>query len=249
MTRIQAHRGASKERPENTMAAFRRAEELRANGMEMDVHLLPDGSLVVHHDNELGRTVNGTGSIYDYTFERLRELSAGASFSEEYREERAPSFRELLEFLQGNDLFLNVEIKADTGFLTGVEDAVVEMLREFRMENRCIISSFNHYILANIKKRAPEFPVGALYELTLEKDMVEYAAANGFNALHAYYRLVDRDLVERAHRLGIAVNVWTVDEPADIRRMLELGVDNLISNDAALALRMRDDFEKEGNEK
>ena len=84
MTNIQAHRGASKERPENTMAAFRRAEELHADGIEMDVHLLPDGSLAVHHDDQLGRTVNGTGSIYGYTFAQLRELSAGAGFSPAY---------------------------------------------------------------------------------------------------------------------------------------------------------------------
>lgn len=247
MTNIQAHRGASKERPENTMAAFRRAEELHADGIEMDVHLLPDGSLAVHHDDQLGRTVNGTGSIYGYTFAQLRELSAGAGFSPAYRDERVPSFRELLEFLKGNDLVLNVEIKTNTGFLTGVEDAVVDMLREYRMEGRCIISSFNHFVLANIKKRAPELPVGALYGFTLGKDMAEYAAANGFNALHADYHLVDRALVEKAHSLGIAVNVWTVDQPADIRRMLELHVDNIISNDAALALELRDAFEKEGN--
>lgn len=249
MTRILAHRGASKEQPENTMAAFRRAEELQADGIEMDVHLLPDGSLPVHHDDRLGRTVpEGTGSIYGYTFEAIRQFSAGAAFGEEYRNEKIPSFRELLEFLKGNSLYLNVEIKANTGFITGVEDRVVAMLREYHMEDRCIISSFNHFILKNIKKRYPDFQVGALYSITLDKDMAEYGAEWGCNALHADYHLVDQALVEKAHSLGIAVNVWTVDQKEDIRRMLELGVDCIISNDAALALAERDAFEKEKGE-
>ncbi|MGI5856212.1 MAG: glycerophosphodiester phosphodiesterase [Candidatus Merdivicinus sp.] len=243
MTKIQAHRGASKERPENTMAAFRRAEELHADGIEMDVHLLADGNLAVHHDDRLGRTVvEGSGSIYGYTFEQLRAFSAGLGFSEEYRSEKVPSFRELLEFLKGNQIVLNVEIKAGTGFLTGVEDAVIAMLREYHMEDRCIISSFNHFVLKNIKERYPEFAVGALYSVTLGKDMADYAASWGCDALHADYHLVDQALVDKAHSLGIAVNVWTVDGEEDINRMLAFGVDNIISNDAALALKLRDAF-------
>lgn len=105
-----------------------------------------------------------------------------------------------MEFLKGNSLYLNVEIKANTGFITGVEDRVVAMLREYHMEDRCIISSFNHFILKNIKKRYPDFQVGALYSITLDKDMAEYGAEWGCNALHADYHLVDQALVEKALR-------------------------------------------------
>ena len=110
------------------------------------------------------------------------------------------------------------------------------------MEDRCIISSFNHFVLKNIKERYPEFAVGALYSVTLGKDMVDYAASWGCDALHADYHLVDQALVDKAHSLGIAVNVWTVDGEEDINRMLAFGVDNIISNDAALALKLRDAF-------
>ncbi len=226
MTKIQAHRGASCERPENTLAAFRRAIELGADGIELDVHLLPDGTLAVHHDATLGRCEPGmSGSLYSRT---ARELSALG----------IPTFREALEVIAPSGLFLNVEVKAGTGFLTAVGEETVRLLRESGMEKRCILSSFNHYLLRELKQSFPGFQVGALYSAAYGFDMVDYAVRHGFDALHADYRLADEALVQKAHAAGLAVNVWTVDREADIRRMLLLGVDNLISNDAALALRL-----------
>lgn len=244
MTKIQAHRGACSERPENTMAAFRRAIELHADGIETDVALLADGSLIIHHDDKFGRTVPGlSGSIYDHTFEEIRKHSAGAYYSEKYKDEKVPTLEELLELMQGNSMILNVELKTAQGFINGVEDRVVELLRQYHMEDRCIISSFHHPYLANIKKRYPQIPVGALYYSTLGwkiPDLADYAAANHFDALHAWYLLVNEELVEKAHRMGIAVNVWTPDEEADIDRMLDLGVDTIITDDAALGMKLRD---------
>ena len=97
--------------------------------------------------------------------------------------------------------------------------------------------------MANIKKRYPQNPVGAHYYSTLGwkiPDLADYAAANHFDALHAWYPLVNEELVEKAHRMGIAVNVWTPDEEADIDRMLDLGVDTIITDDAALGMKLRD---------
>ena len=237
MTRIQAHRGVSCERPENTMAAFRRAVEIGAGGIELDVHLLPDGTLAVHHDDVLGRCEsNRTGSIYSYTAETLAEADAGSKFSPEYAGERIPHFSEVLELLAPTGLFLNVEIKANTGFLTDVARETVRQLKEYGMEKRCILSSFNHFLLQEVRAEFPDMPTGVLYSQTLGFDMAEYASQNGFQALHADYHLVDAALVEKAHRLGLEVNVWTVDDPNDIKRMLDLKVDNLISNNPALAL-------------
>lgn len=239
MTRIQAHRGASAERPENTMAAFRRAVELGADGIELDVHLLRDGVLAVHHDAVLGRCETGLeGSIYHYTMEELRTADAGGKFDGSYAGERIPDFQEVLELLAPTSLVLNVEIKAGTGFLTEVGEKTVQLLREYGMEKRCILSSFNHAVLLDIKQKHPDLPVGALYSEDYGLDMVDYARRYGFDALHSDYRLVDANLVERAHAAGIAVNVWTVDAPADIRRMFQIGVDTVISNDPAQALQL-----------
>ena len=112
MTRIHAHRGASAERPENTMAAFRRAKEMNAYGIEMDVHLLNDGTLAVHHDTDLGRCDNAEGRITSFDYNTIRSFSVGEKFSSEYKDEKIPYFTELLEFLQENPIFLNCEIKS-----------------------------------------------------------------------------------------------------------------------------------------
>ncbi|MGI5893314.1 MAG: glycerophosphodiester phosphodiesterase [Candidatus Merdivicinus sp.] len=236
MTEIQAHRGASAECPENTMAAFRRAAELGVKGVELDVYLLPDGNLVVHHDDKLGRCeLEAEGSIYEYTAAQLCKMDVGTKFSPDFAGEHIPTFREVLDFLVKTPLFLNVEIKAATGFLTGIEDHVLKLLREYDMEKRSMISSFHHFILTEIRKKYPEMPVGALYSRNYGIDMVEYACKWGFHALHSKYPLVDAELVKRAHEAGLAVNVWTVDQPDDIQRMLDIGVDHIISNNPALA--------------
>lgn len=234
MSVIQAHRGASKERPENTMAAFRRAAELGSFGLEMDVHLLPDGSMIVHHDDDLGRCENASGSLYSYTGAQLQKIAVGKNHPGEFEQEPMPTFDELLQWLQTNDLFLNVEIKPGA-FITEVGERTVQMLEQYGMKDRCIISSFNHEILREIKQQHPEYKVGILYSQPND-DVVAYCLKYGFDAIHPYYRIIDEALVRECHRNGIAVNVWTVDEPDDIRRMIEWGVDGVISNDAATAL-------------
>lgn len=236
--KVQAHRGASKERPENTMAAFRRAAELRADGIELDVHLLKDGSLVVHHDSDLGRCETVKGKIYDFSGKNIQSFSIGEWFSPKYKRETIPFFQEVLDFLKANNLFLNVEIKAESGFLNDIADRVVLLLNEYNMVNRCIISSFNHYVLKEIKEKYPQYKTGVLYVEDLSLDIVAYCQKHQFDAIHPYYRNVSRELVERCHKSGISVNVWTVDSPADILRMMEYGVDRVISNDVATAVKV-----------
>lgn len=238
MSVILAHRGASKERPENTMAAFRRAEELNVFGLEMDVHLLPDGTMIVRHDDNLGRCENVSGSIYSLSGAEVQKIPVGKNHPGEFENETMPSFGELLQWLQTNRMFLNVEIKPG-GFLSEVGERTVEALEQYRMRERCIISSFDHHILREIKQRHPEYKVGILYSQPCG-DVVDYCLKYGFDAIHPYYRLISEPLVRDCHRSGIAVNVWTVDEPDDIRRMIEWGVDSVISNDAAAAQQILD---------
>lgn len=234
MIKIQAHRGASKERPENTMSAFKRAIELGADGIELDVHLLCDGSLVVHHDNKLGRCENVEGSIYGLSKENIKSFSIGEKFSDEYKNEVIPYLYEVLELLKGNGLFLNVEIKADSGFINQIADEVVRLLDEYNMVNRCIISSFNHYILKEIKEQHPQYKVGILYSSSYY-DVVHYCMEHKFDAIHPNFNEIDKKIVEKCHKNGILVNVWTVDLPEDLKKMLECGVDTVISNDVITA--------------
>lgn len=233
MTKIHAHRGASKERPENTMAAFRRAKEMNAYGIEMDVHLLNDGTLVVHHDGDLGRCDNAEGRITEFDKDSIRSFSAGEKFSPEYKDEKIPYFSELLEYLQQNPMFLNCEIKALEENVDKVAVPVLEMLEKYNMADKCIISCFAADVLDEIKQKYPQYKVGWLTDGKMER--LDYCIEHHFDAVHPYFPEITPEYVKYAHDHNILVNVWTVDEAEDIRRMKECGVDVVISNDVATA--------------
>lgn len=237
--KIQAHRGASKERPENSMAAFRRAAELGADGIELDVYRLKDGRLIVYHDSKLDRMTDLTGSLLDYDWETLKNVSIGRKFDERFAGETIPLFEDVLKFFAGNNLFLNCEIKNSApGFDSGVEDDVAALLDKYGMAGRSIISSFNHEYLKNIKRKYPQFKVGILFGKPLECDVAKYCAEFGFDAIHPYWAIVDENpaLVRAVHDIGVLVSVYTVDLPEQFTRMREIGVDTVITNDVATAL-------------
>ena len=147
---VMAHRGFSSKAPENTMAAFTLALDAGAEGIELDVHLTKDGEVVVIHDHTLARTTNGTGLVADLTLAELQELDAGLWFSPEFKGERLPSLREVLELLKEHNVLLNVETKAALGY-EQLNEKLASLLDEYAMWEKTIISSFNHFDLVHIK--------------------------------------------------------------------------------------------------
>ena len=221
MTKIMGHRGAKSECTENTMEAFKKAVKLDAYGIETDVHMLFDGSLVMYHDtviNKIGQ------SIYKFDGKTV-----GKTLPE------APFFEDMLKYYSKTGKVLNIEIKDESGFYTDVGDAVANMLKKYNMQDRTIISSFNHRIIAEIKKKYPEFKVGALYWYTSGLDIVSYCKKHSIDAVHPHFSDVDRDFVEKCHKAGIDVNVWTVNTTADMLRMKEIGVDIIMTDNIPLA--------------
>ncbi|MDD3766932.1 MAG: glycerophosphodiester phosphodiesterase family protein [Eubacteriales bacterium] len=237
MANVMAHRGASKIAPENTMAAFIKAKELGAYGVELDVHILPDKTVVVHHDANLGRCEDVEGSIYNYRYRTIKSFSVGEKFSPEFKNEVVPYFDEVLKYLKENDIFLNCEVKRGTGFSFADEEEVVGLIEKHDMAKSSIISSFDHRLLINIKKKHPNYKIGILYSETYGIDMIEYCVENSIDAVHPHYNLIDKAFVDRAHQNGLEVNVWTVNNIEDIKRMKEYGVDNIISDDVITALK------------
>src|SRR5690606_20002442 len=152
---IIAHRGASDQAPETTMAAFRRALDIGADGIELDVHMSADGRLVVIHDETVDRTSNGKGLVKDKTLAELKELDFGSWFSEGFRGEKIPELEDVLELLSDRDVLLNIEIKNGPVFYPGIETAVADALQKYGMTDRTIISSFNHYTLVEIRRYDP----------------------------------------------------------------------------------------------
>lgn len=150
--KVYAHRGSSGTHPENTIAAFRAAAVLPVYGVEFDVHMTKDGELVVIHDESIDRTSNGKGFIKDMTLAELKHYDVGKGFSPKFKGETIPTLREVLYVFKDTHHHLNIELKSDIFPYDGMEQKVLQMLKDYRLEERVVISSFNHEMVRNFKK-------------------------------------------------------------------------------------------------
>lgn len=214
---IIAHRGASAKAPENTMPAFRKALELGAGGIELDVQLSRDGRVVVIHDERIDRTSSQKGWVKDLTLEELRVPDFGSWFSPEFRGVTIPTLDEVLELLSQGDTLLNIELKNGPVFYPGIEDAVLALVKKYNMIEKVIISSFNHYSLMEVKKLRPEIRTGLLYMEGLV-DPWEYALKLGAYAIHPLFYGIIPEIVKGCRENGVAVNPFTVDQPEIIKK-------------------------------
>lgn len=232
-----AHRGASKVSPENTLPAFRKALDLGADGIELDVRLSADGVPVVIHDATVDATSNGSGRVDRKTVAELKQLNAEARLGATRAglgalpETRIPALAEVLDGL-GQELLINIELKGVRPFDGRLEHAVVEQVNRFGLRSRVLLSSFNPLALRRIQRIDPNIPTGLIClrptwpSLGLASLIVEWPT----RALHPHHSLVDAEFVRRAHEQGVRVHTWTVDDPALMRRLIALNVDGIITN-------------------
>lgn len=219
---VIAHRGASAHRPENTMPAFALAVEQRADMIETDLHVTRDGAVVITHDEELAG-LGGRGEIADATLAEIRALDAGGGA-------RVPTLDEMLDAF-GAAIAFNLELKKGTrAEYEGLEAQAIEAVRTRGIAERTLFSSFYDPVLARLRAAAPEARIGLLISRRYPIRIVERARALGAEAIHPEAPLVDVALVETAHEAGLAVYVFTVDDEAEMRRLLSLGVDGLFTN-------------------
>ncbi len=234
---VFAHRGASKQAPENTMAAFRKALELGAGGIELDVHLSRDGHIVVTHDELVNRASNGKGYVKDKTLDELRLLDFGSWFSPAYANEKIPELEDVLKLIEGWDGILNIELKNGPVFYPGLEQAVLDMLSKYNMISRTIISSFNHYSLVEIRRLNSEIRTAPLYVAGIFEPW-NYAKKLGAGAIHPLFYNIVPQVMEGCKLNGIKVHPYTVDEPEYIRAMIAAGVDGIITNVPDIVLKI-----------
>ena len=239
MTYVWAHRGASGYAPENTLEAFALADKMKADGIELDVHLSKDGEIIVTHDENVQRVTCGVDAmVKDLTLAELKKLDVYNGV-EGYRNVRIPTLPEVLDFLKTNNLYLNIELKTGIVLYDGIEQKTIDAVRAAGLQDRVIYSSFNHYSLLKVRRLDPNAVCGLLYDAMLYQPW-DYARQLGVQALHPHFSeptFVTGE-VEAAHRLGLSVNVWTVNEEADLRRMAEMNCDGIISNYPDVALRV-----------
>ncbi len=227
-TQIWAHRGASAYRTENTMPAFELAAVQKADGVELDVQLSKDGVVAVLHDETIQRIWNGTGFIKDMLYSELRALRAKKAPEDE--KAYIPTLLEVLTFCASTSLQVNIELKNSVQLYPGLEEKVLELVEQMNMKSRVIYSSFNHLSLIHIKELDKNARVGLLYSEIMAKPW-EYAEKLGAYAIHpAQNSLYIPEFAKSCHDNGIAVNVWTVDDPKIMRHCMEQQVDGIITN-------------------
>ena len=239
-----AHRGASARAPENTPAAFRLAAEGGAGGLETDVHMMRDGHLVAIHDETVDRTTDGSGIVREMTLAEVKGLDAGFRFTPDggatypYRGRgaRVPELREVFREFPG--LAVNIDIKEGQ---RGIERAVLRVIEEEGAGDRAlvvsewaaVISRFRRLAGGRVRTGASRREILLFHSLSTLR--LERLLRPSYDALQvpAYHRgreVVTGRFVEAARRIGVRVDVWTVDEPAEMRRLLDLGVDVIMTN-------------------
>jgi glycerophosphoryl diester phosphodiesterase len=239
-----AHRGASSRAPENTLEAFRLAVESGAGGLELDVHLSRDGHVVVIHDPTLDRTTNVTGPVAAMTLDELRQADAGHNFSPEggnslpYRGLglRIPTLAEVLREFPG--VAVNIDMKADH---PAIEAAVLEVLRQADAEGRALVVSsrrssvgrFRRISGGRVSTGASRWETGVFLlfsNLRLERFLRPAYDALQVPLSHRGVPLVTRRFVRAAHAAGVRVDAWTINEAEEMRRLLDLGVDVIMTD-------------------
>ncbi|MBU5437472.1 glycerophosphodiester phosphodiesterase [Tissierella sp. MSJ-40] len=231
---IYGHRGAARYYPENTMISYEKAIEMGADGIEIDVHKSKDGHLIVCHDEKVDRTTNGSGYIKDLSLQELKNLDAGSWFSDKFKGERIPVLEEVLQFVKEKNVLLNIEIKSGPIFYHDIEEDIVNAIKAYNLEDRIIISSFNHYSLLKIKDIDKGLKTGILYIAGLASPW-EYARSVKADAIHPLFMTIDRDVVLSCLENGIQVNPFTVNEEWGLQLMKSFGVTSVITDCPDLA--------------
>lgn len=240
---VIAHRGASSIAPENTLPAFITALAEGADAIELDIKLTKDGTLVVHHDQTLDRTTNGSGFVSEWTWKELRKLDVGGHDSERYKDVRIPSLKNVFESL-GDQLLYNLELTEYRRPMTDITVKTTRLVREYHLENNVLFSSFSPLELFRLAKLVDRSRIALLMDRgasgllrMIARRVIPYMS------YHPSDELVDSSLIQSTHKIGKRVNVWTVNDQDRMEKLLSWGVDGIITDVPDLAVRARDSLE------
>jgi len=234
---VIAHRGISAKAPENTLASFALAVSSPGIDMlELDVRLTKDEEVIVLHDRTLQRTTTGNGIARKYNFSEFANYDAGSWFNARFSAERIPTLKQVLRVINGSR-WVNVEIKSDLlhaeprGLL---EQRVLDVVEGSGMKELVLFSSFDHHLIANLKKMAPGVTTAVLYNLFRDfgrppSKLARRADASIFICAKGE---LQRSMINDARHHGIAVYVYTLNSIKDAEKMIQLGVDGIISDNA-----------------
>lgn len=231
---VFAHRGLNRAAPENTLPAFQAAADAGATWIETDVDILSDGTVAIIHDSTLDRTTNGNGSIYPLDGDQWARLDAGAWFSPEFAGTKPPTLAELVDLMNTCGLNANIELKSHetgkAGTLRLIE-AVIRQLDRLDPEREVIISSFSLLTLALFHEKAPQYPIGVLYEQgTIGADWRSVLEITGASYMHPCDEDATAERIREVTEAGYGVNVWTVNDPERASELFAQGASGVFTD-------------------
>ncbi len=228
---IIAHRGTSAHAPENTLVAFTKAKQLGLNWVEFDVMLAATGEAIVFHDDELGRTTNGSGQVIHRPYDYLKALDAGSWFHPIFSNERIPSLQEVLHLLHSHQLAANLEIKP----LPGHEHATVQRICEILKDNTTLlpspllISSFSPNVLRQVRKIFPSALLGVLLDEWRE-DWQGLCIEVHATSVNINQVVLTLERVNQIKENGYVLLAYTVNNIERAHELLSWGVDAIFSD-------------------
>ncbi len=236
-TKIIAHRGFSEIAPENTLASFNKAIDTKADYFELDVHQTKDGALIVIHDESVDRTSsNGIeGKVIEMNLDEIKKVKVGypKKFNDQYINEGIPTLKEALQTAKGK-INVCIELKADN-----IEKDVSDLLNELNMTDHVIIFAFNDKALAKIKAINPDLKT-LLLKSNANLKTIDFAKQNNINAIGAGYSTkITEEFVKYAHKNKIMVFKWTVNDEKQMKELIDLKIDGIITNKPDVALKLR----------
>ncbi|MBY6999039.1 glycerophosphodiester phosphodiesterase [Clostridium botulinum] len=224
-----AHRGASSLAPENTLESFKKAIELRCDGIELDVHMTRDNQLVVIHDEFLDRTTNGIGSVRNLTLNEIKRLDAGSYFSNKFKEAKIPTLKEVLDLIVPSNILLDVEIKQ---WKPEIERNVITMIQNYKYEKRTIITSFNPMSVLKCKQISKDIKTGLLaFSLKTNPLDIKKKLKIDYLVMDAnYVKLLSQKNIDILKKNNLKILTFTVDKKEDMAYMIKHKVDGIITN-------------------
>jgi len=222
---ITAHRGASGLAPENTIVAVVKAMEIGSDFSEIDVQETADGIIILMHDDSLQRTTGIEAGMWEKTFDDLKNVEAGRWFSDEFNGEPVPTLKSIIDTVRGK-MKLNIELKMN-GHEKLLTEKVVTMVEKENFINNCILTSFDFEAIKKVRQLNSKIKAGYIFSKIPEDEDVFTADVD---LLSVKKKLVTEEFIQKAHANNKEVHVWTVNKPDDMRKLIGLGVDNIITN-------------------
>jgi glycerophosphoryl diester phosphodiesterase len=235
---VVAHRGASGYAPENTMAAIKKAITMGVDMIEIDVQLSKDNEVVLMHDLTVDRTTNGKGKVRDLYLEEIKKLDAGKWFSSEFLGEKVPTLEEVIQAINGQCKLL-IEVKRVKSKKLEIENKIVQLINKYNAYNWCIVQSFETQVIKNIQELDKSIECHKLVTMNISVlplhidsriktgTIYKYKTVQSINP---YFKMLNKRKVNKIHSRGQKIITWTVNEQEDMKRMIEMGVDGIITN-------------------